>query len=1144
MIDKAQARVLTHLPRIKKYVLRIVVAVALIALIGFFALPPVVKSLLTEQIAKSLHRPVTIASVRINPFALSLTIDALSVEEPVGGAVFASFDRFYANLETSSLIHAAPVFSEIRLENPKIHIIRLPDQRYNVSDLIDEFVAKPASNDPAPRFSLNNIALSGGVIEFDDQPLAKKHSIDAIDLRLPFVSNIGQAGESFVEPAFSARVDGAPLAVEGRTKPFADSRESELLIYIDDLQLANYQDYLPFRLPIKIVSGAFDGDLKLVLREDQKAPSVLGVSGNAAVTALVVNEASGSPLLSLKRLEVVIASADLLHRRVLVERIALDSPEVHIRVDAQGALNWQELLAQASADGKPEKPASTKKTVLVTPVAPPVEWSIGAAQVNGGAMRWLDNSHGEVVKASAEDFVLALRNLDSKGTKAADFDLSWRANAQDWLKVDAFAINGGRVNLVTRELVLGELAVRGTRMLVRRAADGSIEMIRPPTLRAVETVAAQEAPAPWKITLEKYRGENLNVRFEDRAVSPAATQVISDLKVDLDNVSTEPGQKTTLATRFKINGKGEVAVAGTVDLAPLSADLKLDLKGVEFLPLQAYFSEQLNVAVTRGRLTVAGDLQVRQRAADTATSPTGGPGLAGTFSGAVTIGDFAAVDKANAADFLRWKSLHFGALDLRLNPDSLSIGDIALSDFFARAIINADGKLNLLQMVRRTELTPPAVLPVAAAEEKPAVSAGGGKAVATVTPPATPLPPISVGKITVQGGSVNFSDNFIKPNYSARLRQIGGRVSGLSSAAGRIADAELRGSYDDVAPLTMNARVNPFAAKPFLDLQAEVKGIDMSSFSPYSGKYAGYAIEKGKLSLFVTYKLENNLLQAENRVFVDQLTFGEAVDSPDATKLPVTLAVALLKNRRGEIDVNLPISGSLDDPQFSIGGLIWRVIGNLFVKAVSSPFALLGSLVGGDGGELSSVDFAPGRATIDPQAGERLEKLAKALVDRPGLRLEIEAHVAPEADREGAKRSSMERKVRAQKREELTKGGGEPGERGERGTRDAVEVSATEYPAFLERVYRAEKFPKPRNVIGLVKTLPVDEMEKLILTNTVIDDDDLRALGERRARVVRDWLLAHEVPGERVFLLPIKLDTGTSGSDEKKSASRVNFSLK
>jgi hypothetical protein len=199
----------------------------------------------------------------------------------------------------------------------------------------------------------------------------------------------------------------------------------------------------------------------------------------------------------------------------------------------------------------------------------------------------------------------------------------------------------------------------------------------------------------------------------------------------------------------------------------------------------------------------------------------------------------------------------------------------------------------------------------------------------------------------------------------------------------------------------VSGRVNPLSAKPYLDLQADIKGIEMTSLSPYSGKYAGYAIEKGKMSLFVKYKIENDQLTAENRVFLDQLVFGNPVDSPDATKLPVTLALALLKNRNGEIDINLPISGSLNDPEFSMGGLVVKVIVNLLVKAVTSPFALLGSVFGG-GEELSNVDFEAGRARDHAeQRRQRLENLARALVDRPALRLDIEGRADPGNDPEG-----------------------------------------------------------------------------------------------------------------------------------------------
>ena len=322
------------------------------------------------------------------------------------------------------------------------------------------------------------------------------------------------------------------------------------------------------------------------------------------------------------------------------------------------------------------------------------------------------------------------------------------------------------------------------------------------------------------------------------------------------------------------------------------------------------------------------------------------------------------------------------------------------------------------------------------------------------------------------------------------------------------------------------ARINPLAAKPYLDLQADVKGIEMTSFTSYSGKYAGYAIDKGKLSLFVNYKIENDLLAAENRLFIDQLTFGDAVESPEATKLPVTLAVSLLKNRNGEIDLNLPISGSLNDPEFSVGGLIVKVVVNLFVKAVASPFSLLGSVFGG-GEELSHVGFAAGLARIDADAQKRLEAIAKAMQDRPAIKLEIEGFVDADQDREGLKQARMTQKVRAQKREDLTR---------------------KEYPALLERVYREEKFPKPRNMIGLVKSLPVEEMEKLILANSVIDDDDLRELGNQRAGAVRDWLAGREIAAERVFVLPARLEAGAKDGEGKDAAKgsgpRVVFGLK
>ena len=1127
MIDKAKLQALAQSPKAKKYTLRILLALVLVGVLGFIVLPPLVKSLLLDQLSQTLHRPVAVERVRINPYALSFTLEGVSVGEREGGESFASFDSLYVNLESSSLFRLGPVVGEVRLVNPKLKVVRVSVSRYNFSDLVDEFMAKPSNDDPVPAFSVNNIQLSGGVIEFDDRPLAEKHTVSDISLTLPFVSSMAYAVESFVEPVLSAKIDGAPLLVKGRSKPFASTLESEVAIDLDELQLAQYVDYLPFKLPIKVLSGALDSSLKLTFRQEKNKPSTLVLAGSAAIKQLAVKDSSGAPLLSFKTLDLAIGSADLFAHRFVIDRIAVDSPQIDARVSRQGAVNWIEFfsdkLAQAKADRPAAKPAAA---------APQIAWSLGEAKVVGGVLRWLDESHGKPFNASVEAITLDLKKLDSKGTAPAEFDIAWRVSAGDWLNVQAFSAKGGQLDLAQHEVRIGNVLARGVRGFVRRTAEGGIDFLQTPALRVVEA-SQTETSVPWKITVAKSVGEDVALRFEDQAIAPAATHTVDGLGFEIENLSTEPGQSAKVAARFKFNRQGDVALDGSLQLFPLNAlaaNLKLELKTLELLPLQPYFGEKLNIAVTRGQLSTAGNLQLRF---DDAGKKPDAPAFSGSFSGQATVGDFYAVDKLNSADFLRWKSFYLGKVDVRLNPNSVSIGEVALSDFFARVIVSPEGKLNLLQIVRQDGA--PAV---AAAAPTTSVSSDG-KAVAPIAVSTTPTMPLKIDKITLQGGTVRFSDNFVKPNYSANLRQIGGRITGLSSAPGSVANLELRGSYDNVAPLNVMAKINPLSAKPYLDLQADIKGLELTSFSSYSGKYAGYAIDKGKLSLFVKYKIENDQLEAENRVFLDQLTFGDPVDSPDATKLPVTLAVSLLKNRNGEIDLELPISGSLSDPQFSVGGLVVKVIVNLLVKAVTSPFALLGSMFG-SGEEMSNVEFDYGRATITPSTQQRLENLAKALADRPALKLEVEGRVDPERDREGLKSARIDRKVRAAKRDDLAKQGGDSA------ATENVEVSEQEYPALLERVYRAEKFPKPRNMIGLVKSLPVDEMEKLMLANSTVDDDDLRALGERRAKAVRDWLVAHEVSADRVFLLPTKL--GEAGdkpvADAKTKSSRVDFTLK
>jgi hypothetical protein len=347
--------------------------------------------------------------------------------------------------------------------------------------------------------------------------------------------------------------------------------------------------------------------------------------------------------------------------------------------------------------------------------------------------------------------------------------------------------------------------------------------------------------------------------------------------------------------------------------------------------------------------------------------------------------------------------------------------------------------------------------------------------------------------------------------------QLGGEVRGLSADPASQARVDLSARIEPAAPVSISGTVNPLAEKVTLDLVASVKDYDLNLLSAYSAKYIGYGIEKGKVSLDLRYRVENRRLEAQNRIFLDQLTFGPPVDSPSALRAPVLLAVKLLQNSRGEIDVNVPISGSLDDPQFSVGEIVMKVIGNMIVNVVSAPFRFLGSLFSGGGGdgtgqELSWVAFEPGREDITPEAEKKVETLARALAERPQLSLEIAPRTSP-ADAEGLKRRQLEARM-------APKGG---------------RVAPDDYPKLLRELYRRDKPSVP----GREPAVP--EMEKELLARIPVTGDDLRALAARRGVAIQGRLAGKGVDGGRMFLVsaPDSADTAKNAPE-----SRVDLYLK
>lgn len=587
--------------------------------------------------------------------------------------------------------------------------------------------------------------------------------------------------------------------------------------------------------------------------------------------------------------------------------------------------------------------------------------------------------------------------------------------------------------------------------------------------------------------------------------------VLEPFEIDAKNIDLSGATAFTLGAKATVNKKGALQIDGTVAWAPLATELRLDLREIDLVPLQGWGTDRFTGVLTRGALTFAGDFAAR------------GAPVAVSLAGKGRLADVNVLDPSTAMELLRWRRLEVNKLAIDTAPLRVDLAEVTLADFFARVVLSAEGRLNLADLYRSEEYSAPAT-------EGPATAA-----VATKGAPAAAAAalPVRVERINLAKGNINFTDLFIKPNYRANVTDLAGTIGPLK--AGAPGEVKVNGAVDHSAPLAITGRLDPFGAALALDLEAHAKGIDLPTFSPYSGKYLGYAIDKGKLSVDLEYHIENGELRAENKIFLDQLTFGQKIESPDALAIPVTLAVALLKNARGEIDLRLPISGSLNDPEFRIGAVIIQVFVNLIVKAVTAPFALLGNLFG-DGQDLSQVEFEAGSAALAPATEQRLEALAKALADRPGLKMDITGAADPEADAAALRRGSLDRRLRALKLAEEAK----KGQAG--GTLSEVQLSPEDSAKYLALAFRAQFPPAGASAQGEQKTPPVPEMEQRLLAAETLGENELLDLASQRAKAVESWLLEKgQVTKERLFVLAPKVE---ASSEPGKDGMKARFALK
>lgn len=694
----------------KRFVIGFVVLFILFGVSGFFLFPHILKAVVQSKGSEALNRKLTVEKIEINPYKLTVKITGFSLTEPDGKQTFVSFKELFVNVNGSySIAKRALVIEEVRVDGLYAGITRHPDNTYNFTDLIKEKKEPEPEKEPF-HFSVSNIRLTGSCLDFRDEPVKAEHTVRDITLSVPFVSNIDLDVQSFVNPEFSARVNGHPFKLEGKTKPFIDSKSTSLDITLKDVDIPSYLKYVPVKLNGELASAVLDTDLKIDFVLDKKEKPALKLSGEVVLKDTVLKDSKKKTVFTLPRLAVAMAESEPLKSDIHVSRISVEKPSLVVERDKKGNLNLLSLLPKSD---KKQKPAEKK------------------AEENGK--------------------------------------------------------NGGE---------------------------------------------------PLRLKIDECVLDSADIAFTDKVPRETAKIRVTPLTVKIRNFSNQKDEKADIDLSIDLNKKGLINITGPVCIDPVSADLALDLKSIAIRTFQPYFTDQIKIDVTKGDIGTKGQLNV-------VMAKDGKPKV--TYDGEISVSRLATIDKARSNDFIKWRQLYFDRFKTGFNPFYLDIKGISLTDYYAKLVVNADGSMNVSDIFgdskKEGKAKAPAEKPKETAKKKPA-------------DPRDALQGIKIGKISFQGGTVDFSDNKIKPNYSVTMKKLTGSVTGLSSAEISRAKVDLRGNFGYGSPVLIAGTINPLTTDLFLDLAVKFKDIELSSSSPYTSTYLGYPITKGKLDLAVSYFID------------------------------------------------------------------------------------------------------------------------------------------------------------------------------------------------------------------------------------------------------------------------------------------------
>lgn len=952
------------------------------AICGFLLAPWLVRQQFPDLMEKYLGAQGSVAAVRINPFLLTFEATDLAIAEK-NGAPALQIDRLFVDFELSSLLRWAWTFREIRIEQPVINADLDAKESLNLARLLApaasaETAAKSAAPVRPPRLLLQHVAITGGTVRFTDHTLEPAAHVQWTPVNFE-IHDVSTLPDHRGEHSLSARLPGGG-ALQWQGQLSLTPMDSSGAITLHDAKLATAWEFVRDRLTIAEPGGSYDIGLRYQMRYRNGALELQAhdLAFHLKDVALAQQQ-GGATLGKVATIAFEGGSFDLQQRSLTFKEVRLADGAINLVLDADGNPDWAQLVRSAPAGAKPVAEAAPPAAADAAAKTP---WQIALPSISIGPLTLAvtDRSRVKPLQITIADARASLGLAATVGNETqvaidngvlniGDVRIRSGDDQEPLIALTAIELENGAFDLQKKTARAGLLRLSGGKTRIDREADGNLNL-------ANAFAARRDEPSPdsgFSMVLDRTEITGHALAVADRALQPAVAYDLEQLRFALSKITVPFKGASPLELTLRIKQGGALQAKGTIDLLKQSADIRFEATDIALAPLEPLLKRDTTLTLASGKAGAAGRITWNGKSKPAALH----------YTGSAAITDMDLKTEGSGERLFSWQRLAATDINLDIAENRLALAQINVVRPYSKLVINKDRSTNLAGIMRPRS-------------KPPAPADNPSEAMA-----------ISMDRVSVERGELDFSDLSLVLPFTTNVKALGGSASGLSSAPESRASLKFEGRIEENGLARAEGTIQPFAPKKFTDIAVAFRNVALSPLSPYTATFAGRKIASGRLSLDLQYKLNNSELAGDNKVLLEQFTLGERVESPSAVNLPLDLAIALLTDNEGKIDLAIPVSGNVDHPEFSYGPLIWQAIRTVITRIVTAPFRALGSLFGADAETLGDIVFDPGSARILPIEYNKLRRVAEGLQKREQLRLMVQGSYHVQNDGRGLRTQAV-----------------------------------------------------------------------------------------------------------------------------------------